>query len=847
MRKLLTTLLIAALVACYSIVPVSADVTIPGTLDGTATLTITPSITTAVAGSDAVVVTYTIKVTPPTGKEIGYISFHLTAPTGETLGTADADYTVNTSMYYHKTLSPAGVFEIFDYTPASGYFAASGTTETRRMTSEAQIMTIKATIAAGQVGSFALDVADFKAGLDGEGALYTCVVKSTPVVVTGSITGTQNVTGITAPVKGSAPVTAATNPDSTKMDVSAVSWYDGTTAFTGSTFAASKAYTAKVTLTPKVGYSFASDAVYQIGGNTATVTDGTGSAKVLSYTFPATAAKSITSLEVTHSPTQIAYYHGDTFNTAGMVVKATYDDSSTDTAFTGYTVSYVDGSYLKYGNTKVTLSAGGVEVDVTGLTVEQKGLTISGLAATSRQYNGTTTVALTGGTLDGVVSGETVYATMPTSGTIGSAAVGTGKTVTVPVPTLSGDDKENYQVAVPADITVDITPADMTGTASIAGTEKYNQTLTASATGTPADASLGYQWYRGSTEISGATSAAYTTVADDIGKILTVKISGGSNYSGTIDKSTGTIAKADYSGAAVTAPAATKTATTITVTAPVAGQEYAVSTTGTAPTSASDWNTTGQFTSLMANTAYHAGERICFSSLCILNRGTIMRKLFAVLISAMLIVCYSVVPVSAATLEGTAALTVTPNITEAEAGSSAVEVTYTIRITPPSGKEIGVCAFSLSTPDGVTLQTAEVNDELKYEPSANKTGIFASLSYTKASGYFAAFGTTSDRRLSKTAILMTVKADIASGRTGSYALKIKGFTAGVDGSGDYYSSEVRSEAVTVTEASAGGDNSGTVTPADGSALIAAIQATKITYPNATSVKAGKVRLTWIRQ
>jgi len=221
-----------------------------------------------------------------------------------------------------------------------------------------------------------------------------------------------------------------------------------------------------------------------------------------------------------------------------------------------------------------------------------------------------------------------------------------------------------------------------------------------------------------------------------------------------------------------------------------------------------------------------------------------MRKLFAVLISAMLIVCYSVVPVSAATLEGTAALTVTPNITEAEAGSSAVEVTYTIRITPPSGKEIGVCAFSLSTPDGVTLQTAEVNDELKYEPSANKTGIFASLSYTKASGYFAAFGTTSDRRLSKTAILMTVKADIASGRTGSYALKIKGFTAGVDGSGDYYSSEVRSEAVTVTEASAGGDNGGTVTPDDSSALIAAIQATKITYPNATSVKAGKVRLTW---
>ena len=86
---------------------------------------------------------------------------------------------------------------------------------------------------------------------------------------------------------------------------------------------------------------------------------------------------------------------------------------------------------------------------------------------------------------------------------------------------------------------------------------------------------------------------------------------------------------------------------------------------------------------------------------------------------------------------------------------------------------------------------------------------------------------------------------------GTAAITVYEDTAGTNA---YKSDSAVVKAITLTAAatggqtdpdpSAGGDNGGTVTPADSSALIAALQATKITYPNATSVKAGKVRLTW---
>ena len=121
-------------------------------------------------------------------------------------------------------------------------------------------------------------------------------------------------------------------------------------------------------------------------------------------TFSATEEKEISSLAVTMQPSKTTYTHGDSFDAADMEVKATYDDGTVDENFTGYTVQYDKGNYLRYNNNKVTLIAGNKSTEVTGLAVSQKALTIEGLTAVSREYDGTTNVTLSGGKLVGVIT-----------------------------------------------------------------------------------------------------------------------------------------------------------------------------------------------------------------------------------------------------------------------------------------------------------------------------------------------------------------------------------------------------------------------------------------------------------
>ena len=71
------------------------------------------------------------------------------------------------------------------------------------------------------------------------------------------------------------------------------------------------------------------------------------------------------------------------------------------------------------------------------------------------------------------------------------------------------------------------------GSVKITGVNKVGTQLTASVTApTPTPSGYTYQWYRGSTAISGATSSTYTTVAADIGSTLKVIVTANyTNYS----------------------------------------------------------------------------------------------------------------------------------------------------------------------------------------------------------------------------------------------------------------------------------------------------------------------------
>ncbi|MCY3650552.1 MAG: putative Ig domain-containing protein, partial [Acidimicrobiaceae bacterium] len=67
-----------------------------------------------------------------------------------------------------------------------------------------------------------------------------------------------------------------------------------------------------------------------------------------------------------------------------------------------------------------------------------------------------------------------------------------------------------------------------TGAPTITGTATQGQTLTADTSGIADPDGLGsfsYQWKRGTTSISGATSSTYTLVGDDVGQTITVTVS----------------------------------------------------------------------------------------------------------------------------------------------------------------------------------------------------------------------------------------------------------------------------------------------------------------------------------
>lgn len=91
--------------------------------------------------------------------------------------------------------------------------------------------------------------------------------------------------------------------------------------------------------------------------------------------------------------------------------------------------------------------------------IKQRPVTITGLAATARDYDKDNyTVELTGGTIENVVNGEKVTIDLSSAtGTIADYKVGKGKSVTVTGVKLSGDDAGNYALsAQPTGVTVDI-------------------------------------------------------------------------------------------------------------------------------------------------------------------------------------------------------------------------------------------------------------------------------------------------------------------------------------------------------------------------------------------------------
>ncbi|MDR2578130.1 MAG: leucine-rich repeat protein [Chitinispirillales bacterium] len=97
----------------------------------------------------------------------------------------------------------------------------------------------------------------------------------------------------------------------------------------------------------------------------------------------------------------------------------------------------------------ITPQSTGVTANITA-----KPITINDVTAVNRNADGTTTVALAGGTLTGVVTGDNVGFTLG-SGTIATPEAGNNKPVTTNIA-LTGADANNYTLTQPTGITVNI-------------------------------------------------------------------------------------------------------------------------------------------------------------------------------------------------------------------------------------------------------------------------------------------------------------------------------------------------------------------------------------------------------
>jgi len=183
---------------------------------------------------------------------------------------------------------------------------------------------------------------------------------------------------IDAPVNGVTPNTTASTTD-TAYTLSAVTWLPADSKFLGGT-----EYTASLTLTANSGYTFSGLNSATVNGQSADVSNNTGSTVKLSYVFPATDTKTITSMVIKTQPAKLTYTHGDQLDLTGLAVTLTHDDTTTeDVSAADFTSKNITASpahgdnliYIAHNGQPVTITYGELTQSTSNLIVNPKPIT----------------------------------------------------------------------------------------------------------------------------------------------------------------------------------------------------------------------------------------------------------------------------------------------------------------------------------------------------------------------------------------------------------------------------------------------------------------------------------------
>lgn len=198
-------------------------------------------------------------------------------------------------------------------------------------------------------------------------------VSATVVQELGNVTLSGSVT---APAKNVTDNSALTGEHVTAN----VSW---SPALTDNKFAANTPYTATVTVTPSDGYLFTDSSTVTLDGWSFTKS---GNSFVASKQYEKTADRKLTSLTI-GGYTGSGKTHGDTISQSELTVTAAYDDGTTDSNYSNYTVVYAAGNALSKGDTTVKVQSGNVVSEdytipaVSGKTASADSYQLTGLPA----------------------------------------------------------------------------------------------------------------------------------------------------------------------------------------------------------------------------------------------------------------------------------------------------------------------------------------------------------------------------------------------------------------------------------------------------------------------------------
>ncbi len=170
-------------------------------------------------------------------------------------------------------------------------------------------------------------------------------------------------------------------------------------------------------------------------------------------------------------------YDGNVNFESGFTVKA--DDilsGDTVTVASGAltTASKNVGNYTSFATNTLALSNPNYKVGTTTAEITKKALSVIGITAQDKVYDGTTDVIITTGTtsLEGIIESDTVSANFDSiTGAFENKNVGQNKAIAISGVTLTGADAGNYEVSS-ADATAEITKKDITAVNGITAENK---------------------------------------------------------------------------------------------------------------------------------------------------------------------------------------------------------------------------------------------------------------------------------------------------------------------------------------------------------------------------------------